>query len=206
MKKNKAPKGKGRVSRKKAPKKQPRRTYRRPHASEPLTSKQAELLTREEEPALLNENVLPLNSGTPNSNLTTTQEQKNAALPVVAARKKVFIEAMVKHLGIATRASIVTGIPARTHRHWLATDEVYRDAIQDIKEVCLDFYEEMLHDLVRKKNPAAVIFALKTQGKKRGYIETVHNFNQNFDDNNVHYYLPDNGRDGLLEDAQIVSE
>jgi len=195
MKKNKAPKGKGRVSRKKkAPKKQPRRTYRRPQASEPLTSKQAELITRDEHEHLIQ---IPLNA---------TPEEQKAVLPVVAARKKVFIEAMVKHLGIATRASIVTGIPARTHRHWLATDEVYRDAIQDIKEVCLDFYEEMLHDLVRKKNPAAVIFALKTQGKKRGYIETVHNFNQNFDDNNVHYYLPDNGRDGLLEDAQIVSE
>lgn len=190
MKKNKAPKGKGRGSRKKAtPKKARKSTRRRTQAVAPITNKQAELLTREE--------PLQLQTNTP--------EQNIAALPVVAARKKVFIEAMVKHLGVATRASIVTGIPTRTHRHWLATDEIYRDAIQDIKEVTLDFYEESLHELIRKKNPAAVIFALKTQGKKRGYIETVVNFNQNFDDNNVHYYLPDNGRDGLLE-AQIVNE
>ena len=194
MKKNKAPKGKGRGSRKKATPKKARKTptRRRTQAVAPITNKQAELLTREEQDPL----QLP----------TNTQEQKNAALPVVAARKKVFIEAMVKHLGVATRAAIVTGIPTRTHRHWLATDEVYRDAIQDIKEVTLDFYEESLHELIRKKNPAAVIFALKTQGKKRGYIETVHNFNQNFDDNNVHYYLPDNGRDGLLQDANVVNE
>lgn len=191
MKKNKAPKGKGRVSRKKSPAKKPRRTYRRNTTVAPLTSKQAELLNKQEDP-------LQITTGTP--------EQENAAKPVLAARKKAFVEAMVKHLGVATRASIATGIPLRTHRGWMQADEVYRDAIIEVKEVALDFYEESLHELIRKKNPAAIIFALKTQGKKRGYIETVHNFNQNFDDNNVHYYLPDNGRDGLMQDAQIVNE
>jgi hypothetical protein len=191
MKKNKAPKGKGRVSRKKSPpKKQPRRNYRRSQAVAPITNKQAELLNKQED-------SLQITTGTP--------EQENAARPVLAARKKAFVEAMIKSLGVATRASLATGIPLRTHRGWMQADEVYRDAIIEVKEVALDFYEESLHELIRKKNPAAVIFALKTQGKKRGYIETVHNFNQNFDDNNVHYYLPDNGRDGLLE-AQVVNE
>jgi hypothetical protein len=123
----------------------------------------------------------------------------------IAARKKHFISAMVKTMGIASKASKLSKIPLRTHYFWLQSDEVYKDEVQNVRELAVDFYEEALHDLVQQRNVAAVIFALKTQGKKRGYIETVHNMNQAMDDNNVHIYIPDNGRDGF-EEAKIVNE
>ncbi len=130
--------------------------------------------------------------------------KKEGALQVVTARKNAFIKAMVKNLGIVTKAVKTTGIPERTHFWWMEHDEVYRDKINSIKEVVLDFYEDALHELVRQKHPAAIIFALKTQGRKRGYIETVHNINQSMSDDNLTFYLPDNKRDEDIQDAKIV--
>ena len=124
----------------------------------------------------------------------------------VANRKKTFLNAMVKALCVVTKAVQISGIPMRTHYQWLEDDPDYRDQVASLKEVVLDFYEDALHELIRQKNPAAVIFALKTQAKRRGYIETVHNINNNQDDANVHFYLPDNARPSApIEDAKIVS-
>lgn len=133
-------------------------------------------------------------------------EEQKAILQRVTARKKAFIKAMVKSLGIVTKAVQSSGIPERTHFWWMEHDEVYRDKINSIKEVALDFYEDALHELIRQKHPAAIIFALKTQGRRRGYIETVHNVNQNMDDNNMVFYLPDNKRDEDIQDAKIISQ
>jgi hypothetical protein len=138
--------------------------------------------------------------------IAKAEDAQKALLQRMANRKKVFIESMVKSLGVVTKAVQISGIPSRTHYTWLDTDPDYRDAIANIKEVTLDFYEDALHELIKQKNPAAVIFALKTQAKRRGYIETVHNINNNQDDANVHFYLPDNSRPSApIEDAKIVS-
>jgi len=40
-----------------------------------------------------------------------------------------------------------------------------------VLEIALDYGESKLFELIADKNPAAVIFFLKTKGKKRGYIE-----------------------------------
>ena len=44
-------------------------------------------------------------------------------------------------------------------------------AIDEQREVSLDFAENTLMSLIREKNVAATIFFLKTRGKERGYIE-----------------------------------
>jgi hypothetical protein len=132
------------------------------------------------------------------------EKKAKGALQHIAARKKAFMNAMVKSLGVVSKAVIISGIPQRTHFWWMEHDEVYREQINAIKEVALDFYEDALHDLIRQRQPAAIIFALKTQGRKRGYIETVHNVNQTLDDNNVVFYMPDNKRDEDIQEAKIV--
>lgn len=180
MKKKATPKGKGR--------KKPKKVRRPKPASLSLakmTNGQADDLTREE----------------PAPDPAPAQPPLIAALK---ARKAAFVRAMTQSLGVASKASVMTGIPLRTHRQWMQDDEVYRALITELKEVALDFYEEALHELVKQRNPAAVIFALKTQGKRRGYIETVHNMNQAFDDNNVTIFeIPDNNR-GTIEDAKVI--
>ena len=191
----------------------------------PLNNKTVDLLTSDEEtpkeltpiPESLGPNtkksakakspkspkVAKLKAGTP----VLSHEDAKKPTQTIAIRKKVFLNALTKNLGIVAKAVRESGIPMRTHYQWLEDDPLYRDQVTQVKEVVLDFYEDALQDLVKQRQPAAVIFALKTQGKKRGYIETIHNIGQNMDDNNVTFYLPDNSRLNTdIQDAKVVNE
>lgn len=118
--------------------------------------------------------------------------------------KILMLQALESTLGVVSTASLICGIHRSTHYDWMQSDEEYSNLVKELSEVALDYSEAALFEMVKQKVPAAVFFHLKTKGKKRGYIETVHNMNQNFEDNNVHFFLPDNGRD--ISEAQIVNE
>jgi predicted DNA-binding transcriptional regulator AlpA len=81
------------------------------------------------------------------------------------------VEALEKALGIVTQACKVVGIARVTHYRWMKDDDEYRDAVEKLGDVALDFAESKLHKLIDQGNPAATIFYLKTKGKNRGYIE-----------------------------------
>ena len=85
--------------------------------------------------------------------------------------KKAMLEALTKSLGIVTTAAKLVKIDRKTHYEWLKTDPKYREAVDDLSEVALDFAESRLHGLIREGNPTSVIFFLKTKGRSRGYIE-----------------------------------
>lgn len=82
-----------------------------------------------------------------------------------------FLGALTKSLGIVTSAVKLCGLSAETHRNYKRNDLEYRKAVEDIEEMVLDYGESKLLELINEKNVAAVIFFLKTKGKKRGYIE-----------------------------------
>lgn len=81
------------------------------------------------------------------------------------------LKALEDALGVVTLACKTVGIDRTTHYGWLKDDEEYRDAVNGIKDVALDFAESKLHQSIRNGSDTAIIFYLKTQGKKRGYIE-----------------------------------
>ena len=81
------------------------------------------------------------------------------------------IEALEKSLGIVTTACKAVGISRETHYRWTREDEAYKEAVQSIADIALDFAESQLHKRIKDGSDAAVIFYLKTKGKKRGYIE-----------------------------------
>jgi len=85
--------------------------------------------------------------------------------------KRAMIEALEKSLGIVTTACKSVGISRETHYRWLREDEQYKDAVDDISDVALDFAESQLHKQIQKGEVTSTIFYLKTKGKKRGYIE-----------------------------------
>ena len=85
--------------------------------------------------------------------------------------KKAMIEALEKSLGVVTTACKTVGISRQTHYEWLREDGQYRDAVDDIGDVALDFAESQLHKQIQNGEVSSTIFYLKTKGKKRGYVE-----------------------------------
>ena len=85
--------------------------------------------------------------------------------------KRAMLEALEKSLGVVTSACKSVGIGRTTHYLWMDTDPEYKKAVDDISNVALDYAESKLHNQITKENPTAIIFYLKTKGKKRGYVE-----------------------------------
>ena len=86
-------------------------------------------------------------------------------------KKKRMVEALTESLGIITVACEKAGINRTTHYRWLSEDAEYKQAVGDIENVALDAVESALFDRIREGDTTAIIFYLKTKGKKRGYIE-----------------------------------
>ena len=55
--------------------------------------------------------------------------------------------------------------------NWIEKDEDVAAAIKREKVKQVDHAEGKLQSLIKKENPTAIIFYLKTQGKDRGYYE-----------------------------------
>jgi len=99
--------------------------------------------------------------------------------------KKEILEALEEHKGIVSSACASIGLARSTYYDWLKSDEVFKAAVDEIQEVAIDFVESKLMQKINGvftsgkdgevyDNPpsdTAIIFYLKTKGKKRGYIE-----------------------------------
>lgn len=79
------------------------------------------------------------------------------------------LENMQKTFGNVFQSCKATGISRQTHYNWMASDAVYKTAIEDIKEGLIDIAESHLAKQMNDGNTTALIFFLKTQGKARGY-------------------------------------
>lgn len=104
--------------------------------------------------------------------------------------KKAMIEALKKSLGVVKTACEAVRISRQTHYRWLEEDPDYKQATEDIGEEAIDFVESQLFEKIKgitvsnsdddqgkskvytvPPSDTAIIFYLKTKGKKRGYIE-----------------------------------
>lgn len=111
------------------------------------------------------------NISLPNVVLTNTDKKRKGMAP----RKKKMVEAMSKHLGIITSACQEVGISRETHYQWLKNDKDYADAISALDSRKDDVIEKAFLSLVIDKNPQAVIHAVKTKLKYRGYGDEIKN-------------------------------
>jgi hypothetical protein len=96
-------------------------------------------------------------------------------------KKGAMIEALEQSLGVVTTACKIIGISRETHYRWLKEDPEYKEKVEGLIDVALDFAESQLHKQIRDGNSTATIFFLKTKGKNRGYIERqeIHNTGDN---------------------------
>ena len=86
-------------------------------------------------------------------------------------KKKDMLHALEASLNNITKAAEKVGITRQTHYNWLEADHEYKKAAESIDDVKLDFVEEKLKDRIMDGDTTAIIFYLKTKGKRRGYIE-----------------------------------
>ena len=86
-------------------------------------------------------------------------------------KKKAVLDALVSHMGVVTTACEVAGIGRTQFYQWLKDDPEYKDQVEDIQNIALDFAESALYKKIAIGDTTAIIFYLKTKGKNRGYIE-----------------------------------
>lgn len=87
------------------------------------------------------------------------------------AQKKAMLQALEQTLGVVTTAAKKIGIDRTSHYYWMKNDEKYKEAVEELSNVSLDFAESQLHKQIKEGSAAATIFYLKTKGKQRGYVE-----------------------------------
>jgi hypothetical protein len=85
--------------------------------------------------------------------------------------KKRVLKALETSLGIVSAACKESEVSRTQFYKWIKEDEEFKQEVEELQNVVLDFAESTLHKLIADGNTAATIFFLKTKGKKRGFIE-----------------------------------
>lgn len=87
------------------------------------------------------------------------------------SKKKRFLSALESNDGHIQETCTQLGIPRSTFYLWRKEDEEFAQAVEDVFEKLVDDAETELRKRIRLGDTTAIIFFLKTKGKKRGYIE-----------------------------------
>lgn len=98
--------------------------------------------------------------------------KKRAERTSTVLKKKLFLEALGKSLGVISPAMKAAGIESgQTVRNWRDGDEKFAAAMKECEAKCGDFVESALLKKIQGGNTAAIIFYCKTKLKDRGYSE-----------------------------------
>lgn len=82
-----------------------------------------------------------------------------------------FLEALAAASGIVLTACEAVNISRSTFYRWMKTDGEFAERVDEILEEQIDFVEGKLLKSIKEGDTTAIIFYLKTKGKKRGYSE-----------------------------------
>tara|TARA_B110000908_G_C10266279_1_gene464287 strand:+ start:3948 stop:4304 length:357 start_codon:yes stop_codon:yes gene_type:complete len=85
--------------------------------------------------------------------------------------KENLIKALEKSLGVVTTACKTVECSRETFYKYCKDDSLFKEKVDDISNIALDFAESQLHQQIQGGNTTATIFYLKTKGKQRGYVE-----------------------------------
>ena len=99
--------------------------------------------------------------------------KRKKALTKTDINKKAMIKALSETRGIVTTACKTVGISRETHYKYVREDEDYKLAVESVEGIALDEAESELFKLIAEGNVVAILFYLKTKGKKRGYTEKI---------------------------------
>jgi hypothetical protein len=82
------------------------------------------------------------------------------------------LTALADNLGNVAKACKQTDISRQSHYRWIKDDPEYTEAVQEQSEVGLDIAEAKLMERIESGDIRAIVFFLKTKGRKRGYGES----------------------------------
>jgi AcrR family transcriptional regulator len=86
-------------------------------------------------------------------------------------KKDQLIQAIKAFKGNVTDIASSLGISRQTFYNYADQDNEIHDLWMDQRQVIIDLAESKLLKLIDQENPQVIMFALKTLGKDRGYIE-----------------------------------
>lgn len=81
------------------------------------------------------------------------------------------IVALRESLGVVKTACESVGISRTTYYQYLKNDPEFKSEVDSIQDESVDIAESALLKQIKGGNITAIIFYLKTKGKKRGYTE-----------------------------------
>ena len=99
---------------------------------------------------------------TESNKVTSTKRQETAQRIIGAIRES---------SGLLTLAAKKAGVTYKTVWQYTQDYPEVKEAVEESKERMLDFTEGKLYEKIKEGDNTAIIFFLKTQGKKRGFIE-----------------------------------
>ena len=86
-------------------------------------------------------------------------------------KKKMLIESLENSLGIVSTACSKANISRSSFYKWYKEDEEFRQKVDEIDNVKLDFVESKLFKNIENEKEKSIIFYLQHKGHKRGYIQ-----------------------------------
>ena len=86
-------------------------------------------------------------------------------------KKDTLLQALENSLGIVSPACNRTGISRSSYYKWYKEDEEFRQKVDEIDNVKLDFVESKLFKNIENEKEKSIIFYLQHKGHKRGYIQ-----------------------------------
>lgn len=86
-------------------------------------------------------------------------------------RQNEFINELIRNDYHITRTVKKLDMHPGVYYKWLDTDKKFAEKIRKLRDCEIDLIEDAFRDLVKQRNPSAVIFGLKTRGAHRGYVE-----------------------------------
>ena len=112
-------------------------------------------------------------------------------------RQKAMLEALEKTAFNVSAACKMVGIDRKTHYDWLNKFNTYKKQCEEIQESLIDFAESQLLKKMKNEDLGAIIFFLKTKGKKRGYTERIETETKEVEkfssEKAINIYLPKKG-------------
>ena len=86
-------------------------------------------------------------------------------------KKDTLLQALESSLGIVSTACNRTGISRSSFYKWYKEDEEFRQKVDEIDNVKLDYVETKLFKNIENEKEKSIIFYLQHKGHKRGYIQ-----------------------------------